>query len=53
MLPCNVIVQDKGTDGIEVAAVDPIASMQAVGNSDLADIAKQVQAKLRAVIETL
>lgn len=53
MLPCNVIVQDKGADGVEVAAVDPIASMQAVGNPDLADIAKQVQAKLRAVIETL
>jgi len=53
MLPCNVIVQDKGSDGVEVAAVDPMASMQAVDNPDLAGIAAQVQAKLRAVIEAL
>lgn len=53
MLPCNVIVQYKGGDGIEVAAVDPIASMQAVDNPELEGIAKQVQAKLRMVIEAL
>ncbi|MCH7667503.1 MAG: DUF302 domain-containing protein [Acidobacteria bacterium] len=53
MLPCNVIVQDKGSDGIEVAAVDPMASMQAVDNQELAGIAAEVQAKLRTVIETL
>jgi uncharacterized protein (DUF302 family) len=53
MRPCNVIVQDKGAEGVEVAGVDPIASMQAVENSDLVDIAEQVQAKLRAAIETL
>lgn len=53
MLPCNVIVQDKGGDGIEVAAVDPIASMQAVDNPELEGIAKQVQAKLSMVIEAL
>lgn len=52
MLPCNVIVQDKG-DGVEVAAIDPIASMQAIENPRLADIAQQVQAKLKAVIEAL
>lgn len=53
MLPCNVIVQDKGPDGIEVAAVDPMASMQAVENLNLEGIARQVQTKLRAVIEAL
>jgi uncharacterized protein (DUF302 family) len=52
MLPCNVIVQEK--DGkVEVAAVDPIASMQAVDNPKLADIARQVQEKLRQVIDRL
>lgn len=52
MLPCNVIVQ-QSDDGIEVAAVDPVASMQAVDNKDLAEIAKEIQSKLRSVIESL
>ena len=52
MLPCNVIVQESD-GGVEVAAVDPIASMVAVNNPKLADIATQVQAKLRKVIENL
>lgn len=52
MLPCNVIVQE--IDGkVEVAAVDPIASMRAVENPKLAEIAEQVQAKLRQVIDRL
>lgn len=52
MLPCNVIVQEK--DGrTEVAAVDPIASMQAVENQDLGPIAEQVRDRLRAVIDRL
>ena len=53
MLPCNVIVQDKGEAGIEVAAVDPRASMQAIDNPDLESIAGEVRAKLEAVIEAL
>ncbi|NUM77820.1 DUF302 domain-containing protein [candidate division KSB1 bacterium] len=52
MLPCNVIVQET-TGGIEVAAVDPIASMAAVENPKLAEVAGQVQAKLKKVIESL
>ncbi|MFQ6115770.1 MAG: DUF302 domain-containing protein [bacterium] len=52
MLPCNVIVQ-KTPEGIEVSAVDPIASMAAIDNPKLADVAKQVQAKLKKVIENL
>lgn len=51
MLPCNVILQEKD-GGIEIAAVDPVASMQAVGNADLADIAAEVREKLRRVVET-
>jgi uncharacterized protein (DUF302 family) len=53
MLPCNVIVQQLGEGSIEVAAVDPIASMQAVENAGLAEVAKQVQGKLRKVVENL
>ena len=53
MLPCNVIVQEKIKGQVEVAAIDPIASMQAVQNPELADIAMQVQAKLESVIGNL
>ncbi len=52
MLPCNVIVQQV-ENGIEVSAVDPIASMQGVGNKELEGIASEVQAKLKAVIDSL
>ena len=53
MLPCNVVVQESGEGNIEVSAVDPIASMQAVPNPNLQEIAEQVQAKLRSVISSL
>lgn len=52
MLPCNVIVQQRN-DTVEVAAVNPVASMQAVDNEDLAEIAGEIQIKLKAVIESL
>ena len=53
MLPCNVIVQQLESGEIEVAAVDPIASMQAVANPALAGVAGEVQSTLRGVIESL
>jgi uncharacterized protein (DUF302 family) len=53
MLPCNVIVQEIEGGMVEVAAIDPIASMQAVENPSLGEIAVQIQAKLRKVIESL
>ena len=52
MLPCNVVVQQKD-DGIEVAAIDPVASMQAIENDDLATKATEVAARLRRAIEQL
>jgi uncharacterized protein (DUF302 family) len=52
MLPCNVIVQEK-EEGVEVAAVDPLASMQAIENQSLQGIAEQVRTKLKAVIDSL
>jgi len=51
MLPCNVIVQEVGTDEVEVAAIDPIASMQAVKNEALQPVADEVQRKLKKVID--
>jgi uncharacterized protein (DUF302 family) len=53
MLPCNVIVQEIADGEIEVAAIDPIASMQAIKNPELHDIADQVQRKLKKVIDSL
>ena len=53
MLPCNVIVRETENQHVEVAAVDPLASMQAVANPKLETIAKQVQAKLKKVIDSL
>lgn len=53
MLPCNVIVQEHSDGRIEVSAVDPMASMQAVQNSALGTIAAEVREKLRRVIEQL
>ena len=52
MLPCNVIVQENHGQ-IEVSAVDPMASMQAVENEALADLAAQVRAKLEKVIANI
>lgn len=53
MLPCNVIVQEKEDGFIEVSAVDPMASMQAVINQDLMGIANEVSEKLKRVIDDL
>jgi uncharacterized protein (DUF302 family) len=53
MLPCNVIVQEISEGEVEIAAVDPVASMKAVENPALFEIAKQVQEKLKKVIKSL
>jgi uncharacterized protein (DUF302 family) len=53
MLPCNVIVQELDNGKTEVAAVDPVASMLAVENDELSDIANEIRAKLEKVIENL
>jgi uncharacterized protein (DUF302 family) len=53
MLPCNVIVQETGTGTVEVSAVDPVASMQAIDNPKLRSVAEAVRGQLRQVAETL
>jgi uncharacterized protein (DUF302 family) len=53
MLPCNVIIQDAGAGRSEVAAIDPVASMIAIGNSALTREAESVGAKLKSVIGRL
>jgi uncharacterized protein (DUF302 family) len=53
MLPCNVVVQEEKEGEIEVAAVDPVASMKAIDNPDLFGIAQQVRDKLKKVVKSL
>ena len=53
MLPCNVIVQEIEAGVIEVAAVNPMASMQAVENEKLNDVASEITAMLENVIEKI
>ncbi len=53
MLPCNVVVQDLGGGKTEVAAIDPVASMQAINNPRLRQAAEKVQARLRKAVESL
>jgi|GEM_PF-700378 len=52
MLPCNVIVENNN-GRVEVSAIDPIASMQAVRNQSLTEIANEVREKLKIVIKNL
>lgn len=53
MLPCNVIVQELEDGQVEVAAVDPIASMMGVDNAELGEIAATVRNKLQNVVDSL
>ena len=52
MLPCNVIVQES-ENGVEIAAVDPVASMQAIENPKLKEIANEIRQRLQRVIDSL
>ena len=53
MLPCNVIVQELPGGKVEVAAIDPVASMAAIDNPKLREVGEQVRAKLKVVIDNL
>ena len=53
MLPCNVIVEENEDGKVEVSAVDPMASMQAVKNDSLRPIAEEVRSRLKKVIDQL
>ncbi len=53
MLPCNVIVQELKPGTVEVAAVDPVSSMQAVNNKELEPVALEIRERLQRVVEGL
>ena len=53
MLPCNVIVQETAPGTVEVAAVDPVSSMQAVHNEALQPVAEEIRGRLKRMIDSL
>ena len=53
LLPCNVIIQEKGNGQVEVSAIDPMETMKVVGNPKLTALAEQVQAKLKRVVANI
>ena len=52
MLPCNVILREV-EDGVEVSAIDPVASMQAIENSELTAVAGQVRDLLAKAVASI
>lgn len=53
MLPCNVILQERGNGQVEVSAVNAKASMMAIENNALTDIAESVTQKLENVVKAV
>ncbi len=53
MLPCNIVVQQVDESTVEVSAIDPIASMMAIKNPRLSDLAAEVQHHMKSIIESL
>ena len=50
MLPCNIILQENAPGQVEIAAVNPIASMMAVENEALGEVANEITKKLEQII---
>lgn len=53
MLPCNVVLQERENNRIEVSAIDPVASMSAINNPQLLDVALEVRSLLEKAINAL
>lgn len=53
MFPCNVIIQELENGKIEVAAVDPVASMTPIENDTLTEVFSAIRGKLKQVIDSI
>ena len=53
MLPCNVVVQEGSQRSVEIAAIDPVASMHAINNPALLEKASAVVSKLKSALERI
>jgi uncharacterized protein (DUF302 family) len=52
-MPCNVIVQEKINGSVQVSVVNPMESMQIVGNQELGEIAGEISKKLLNVLKNI
>ena len=52
MLPCNVILRQTDS-GVDVSAIDPVASMTAIDNAELKTVAGQVRDMLAEVVAAI
>lgn len=53
ILPCNVVVIDQGEQTIEVAAMEPLGMVEAMGNPELTKLAAEISQKLETMIKQL
>jgi uncharacterized protein (DUF302 family) len=53
LLPCNVIVREERPGQTEVAAIDPVSSMERTGNPKLAAVADEVRVRLQRAVDSL
>lgn len=53
LLPCNVIVRAAGPGRVEVAAIDPVTSMERTGNAQLATVAAEVRERLQRAVDAV
>ncbi|MGO8843549.1 MAG: DUF302 domain-containing protein [Methyloceanibacter sp.] len=51
LLPCNVIVQPQENGNVEVSAVDPVVSMQAIDHVVVAQLAQEIRSHSRQVVD--
>ena len=50
LLPCNVVVQELDDGSVEVSAMDPVATMEAINNPALTELASEVRQRLDRVL---
>jgi uncharacterized protein (DUF302 family) len=53
MLPCNILLQDRGAGGVEITAINPMETMAVVANPNLTSLAEEVSKKLQKVVDAL
>jgi len=53
LLPCNVIVREERVGQTEIAAIDPVSSMERTGNPKLAAVADEVRTRLQRAVDSV
>lgn len=53
LLPCNVVVYERGPEESTVAAMAPLPAMGLVGNAEVEAVAREADARLRAALHEI